>query len=215
MELKGKKVNVLGDSITEGVGASCIEKAFPSVMKELGEFEVVRNYGISGTRVARQIIAPGEEVTSFDHDYCERYVDMDDDADIIVVFGGTNDFGHGNAEFGTLENTTPDTFCGAVDYLMRGLIEKYPTSEIVFLTPLHRSEEDNVNSHGYVLSDYREVILEAAEKYSIPVLDLYGMGGIQPRIKAQLDAFMPDGLHPNDAGHYKVARRICEFLKTL
>ena len=34
MELKGKKINVLGDSITAGVGASVPEKAFINLLSE-------------------------------------------------------------------------------------------------------------------------------------------------------------------------------------
>ena len=53
MELKGKKINFLGDSITEGVGVSCAEHRYPDLIAaDCGC--IVRNYGISGTRIARQ-----------------------------------------------------------------------------------------------------------------------------------------------------------------
>ena len=35
---------------------------------------------------------------------------MDSDADVVVVFGGTNDFGHGDAKLGTFESRDPYTF---------------------------------------------------------------------------------------------------------
>ncbi len=38
---------------------------------------------------------------------------MDNDADIIIVFGGTNDFGNGDAPFGEMSDRTPYTFYGA------------------------------------------------------------------------------------------------------
>ena len=56
MDLKGKKVNILGDSITEGVGASCKETRYADVLSDLGQFAVIRNYGISGTRIANQSV---------------------------------------------------------------------------------------------------------------------------------------------------------------
>ena len=43
----------LGDSITEGVGASAPENVYVNLVAKTMQFEVV-NYGISGTRIARQ-----------------------------------------------------------------------------------------------------------------------------------------------------------------
>ena len=54
MELKGRIVNVLGDSITEGVGASCEANRFTDVLWREYELQKVNNYGISGSRIAKQ-----------------------------------------------------------------------------------------------------------------------------------------------------------------
>ncbi|MBQ8525008.1 MAG: SGNH/GDSL hydrolase family protein [Clostridia bacterium] len=213
MELKGKKVNFLGDSITEGVGTSCEAAMFPNIIAKEAELAVARNYGVSGSRIARQKLAEGEGRDP--RDYCERFEEMDDDADIVIVFGGTNDYGHGNADFGGDSDRTPDTYCGAVHYLMEGLLNKYPTADIVFLTPIHRDGETIRNMHGRVLKEYVDEIRVAAEQYSIPVLDLFASGGIYPQFEGQKKALCPDGLHPNDAGNLKIARRIISFLKTL
>ena len=53
MKLNGKKVYFLGDSITEGAGASSYEKSYVPVFAEISGAEV-KNYGLSGTRIARQ-----------------------------------------------------------------------------------------------------------------------------------------------------------------
>ena len=111
MELSGKKINFLGDSITEGVGASAPDKVYHQVILRKYGLAAARNYGISGTRYARQI-TPTLNEPRFDLDFCQRYAGMDDDADIVVVFGGTNDFGHGDAPIGTPDDRTPDTFWG-------------------------------------------------------------------------------------------------------
>ncbi len=212
MELKGLKVNFLGDSITESYGPSSQEFAYHSILaKEVG-FSEVRNYGISGTRIAEQL----PEADSTDaNNYCRRYKTMEQEADLIVVFGGTNDYGHGNAPFGSDTDRTSQSYCGALHVLMRGLIEKYPTAEIVFITPLHRQNENVPNMHGKILKDYVDALKIAAEQYSIPVLDLYSVSGICPDIAAQRDALCPDGLHPNDAGHKIIASRLKSFLENL
>lgn len=216
MELKGKTIVFLGDSITEGVGASCTENRFSDVLVRMAEFGNSYNHGISGTRIARQQVIDREHLRWDENSFCERFVRMEDDADIVLVFGGTNDYGHGDAPFGTFEDRTMDTYCGAVHYLMRGLIEKYPAAKIVFVTPLHRQNDAVPNASNHLpLKAYVDKIRETAEYYSIPVLDLYASANICPDIQLQREMYVPDGLHPNDAGAEKIAMRMKSFLETL
>ena len=117
MQLEGKTINFLGDSITQGVGVSALEFVYPNLIKEKYGLEKANNYGISGTRFAKQT-KPSDE-PSFDLDFCSRVAEMDPDADAVVVFGGTNDFGHGDAPLGCPDDRTKDTFWGACHELMR------------------------------------------------------------------------------------------------
>lgn len=218
MELKGTKINFLGDSITEGVGASRHENAYCMVIER--EYEAIcQNYGISGTRIAKQH-TPSDN-PRFDMDFCSRVEDMDADADIVVVFGGTNDFGHGDAPLGSMSDRTPDTFYGALHTLYRSLIEKYPESQIVVLTPLHRTKEDNPRGERNktydvgTLKTYVEIIREVAEYYSLPILDLYKESGLQPNVPIINEKYFAGGLHPNDEGHKILARKIAKFLESL
>lgn len=79
------KINFLGDSITYGVGASSPEKCFVSRVSALTGAET-DNYGISGTRIARQS-RPSADKT-FDYDFLMRSEVMDKNADFVFVFGG-------------------------------------------------------------------------------------------------------------------------------
>ena len=98
------------------------------------------------------------------------------------------------------------------------LVEDFPNSRIFVITPLHCcGEEDGYfNDSGRrndgTLLDYVNAILEVAANYSIDVLDLYRTSGIQPRIAVQREMFMPDGVHPNDAGNEIIANKILAFL---
>ena len=114
MDLKGKKIAFLGDSITEGVGVENQNLRYDRRMAEKYGIEAV-NFGISGTRLAHQRKA--SDKPRFDLCFCGRAYDLPKDSDIIVVFGGTNDYGHGDAPFGTDTDTTPDTYCGAVHFI--------------------------------------------------------------------------------------------------
>jgi lysophospholipase L1-like esterase len=216
MELKGTKINFLGDSITEGAGTSSHDKMFTMLIeREYGA--ICQNYGIGGTRIARQK-TPTEE--KWDRDFISRVPEMDNDADIVVVFGGTNDFGHGDAPLGTMDDRTPYTFYGALHCLYTALTEKYPDVPVVILTPLHRLNEDSPKGDNKpapvgTLKEYVNIIREVAEYYSLPVLDLFKESGLQPKIPVIQQKYVPDGLHPNDDGNAILAHKIARFLETL
>lgn len=218
MILLGKSINFLGDSITEGVGASSPDKCYVEVLHKTYGLAAARNYGIGGTRITPQS-HPSDD-PQWDKDFCGRYDLMDNNADIVVVFGGTNDFGHGFAPFGVVGDTTLATFCGACDYLYKHLKAKYPQAKIVVVTPTHRSNENEPCGDGYkpagpLLAEYVSAILQiAAAANDLPILDLFNKqpacasGTLQPE-------FFPDGLHPNDPGHAILAELIGEFLQRL
>lgn len=212
MNLQGLKINFLGDSITEGYGCSSDDAKFTSLIAAQ-HGAITRCYGISGTRLARQK-TPSENLRH-DLDFPSRVAEMDPDADLIVVFGGTNDFGHGDAPFGDFSDHTVWTFCGALHTLYTALLEKYPEATIMVMTPLHRSTEAIPNMHGKVLEDYVDAIRKAAEYYSLPVLDLYATYGVQPAVPVMKEKYMPDGLHPNDAGQMILANKIAKFIERL
>ncbi len=218
MELKGKIINFLGDSITEGAGSSCHEKRFTNLIAT-NTGAICNNYGIGGTRIAEQL-TPSKELI-WDKTFGSRVAEMEKDADYVIVFGGTNDFGHGDAPLGTMYDRTTKTFYGALHLLYISLIEKYPTAKIGVITPLHRCNEDNMRGDGDKLQDvatlktYVEIIREVAEYYSLPVLDLFKGSGLQPKIPVIQEMYMPDGLHPNDNGYEILADKITKFIETL
>ena len=218
MELKGKVINFLGDSITEGVGASSTEKNYVSLMEKSCELKEARNYGIGGTRIARQSVMSD---SPFDNDFNMR-ADIMEDADLVVVFGGTNDYGHGQAELGKFSDREVFTFYGAMHTLCLKLIKKYTSNKIVFLTPLHRMNEDTMQGtwkpegvEQRPLIDYVNAIREVCEYYSIPVLDMYKEGQMPGNVWNWCEKYMPDGLHPNDKGYEIIANKLKKFLENL
>ncbi len=220
MELKGKKISFLGDSITEGVGVENIaDNRYDNVIKRTCGLCEVCNYGISGTRLAHQSAA--SEKPRFDLCFCGRAYDLDPESDIIVVFGGTNDYGHGDAPFGEMKDKTPDTFTGAVDFLMTLLKTEYSGKQIVFMTPARRAGDKAVSEHPSKRPDARElyayvdVIVKKGCEHGIPVLNLYENLGIDPNIDAEMEKYTADGLHFNDLGHSMIAERLIDFLKQI
>lgn len=216
MELKNKTVLFLGDSITAGSGVSSPEKNYVSVFAEISG-AVVKNYGVGGTRIARQ--RRKSDYAEHDRDFLLRADEMQPDAD-VVVFGGTNDFGHGDAKIGDFNSRSEYTFYGAMHCLCEKLINKYPNALIVFITPLHRlSENDPVNEIGIPnelpLSGYVSIEKEVAGYYGLPVLDLFNTSGMQPSVEIIKKEYMPDGLHPSDNGARRIAERLYGFLSIM
>lgn len=202
MELKNKRIVFLGDSITEGHGTSSEEKVFHQLIKQKYELELACNCGIGGTRIAQRKV-PSYEATRYDLYFGLRAQVMPRDVDTIVVFGGTNDYGHENGvELGEITSNDNFTFNGALNNLINLLKNNYPTSTIVILTPLHRTNENvSINGTGYILKDYADAIISAANRHNIKLIDLFNELELNPN---DISLF-PDGLHPNDEGHLILA----------
>lgn len=224
MDFAGKTVAFLGDSITEGVGVADIADCrYDNRLKKMLGLGQVYNYGIGGTRLAHQSV-PSEK-PRYDLCFCGRAYNLDKSADLIVVYGGVNDWIHGDAPFGEMTDTTPATFCGGVDFLMRLLKSEYENIPVVFMTPAHANFDGMSDAFpstravkkpdAKALEAYVNVIEEKGRQYSIPVLNLYRDLGIDPNNQQDKEAYTADGLHFNDEGHAVLAQRLAQFLETL
>ncbi len=217
MELKNKKILFLGDSITEGIGVSDPKNIYWKRLEQDGC--EVYSYGVSGTRIAPQATLKIDPRIDDDY-FATRIPAMEPGADVIVVFGGTNDYGHGDTALGFMEDRTTDTFYGSLHCLYLSLQEKYPNAKIVVMTPLHRDNENMVYNGFHVrtvgnLETYVNIIKEVAESYQLPILDLYHDCEINPNIQSHKERYVPDGLHPNDSGHEILYHTLRDFLKEI
>ena len=211
---KGKKITILGDSITygyDGTDASLVSKPYPLLVKELLGASSVYNYGMSGST-----IGGGGSGTTYKGSTPMniRYADMLD-ADYVLVLGGVNDYCASTIPLGTKGDSTNQTFYGALKILIEGLITKYPLGRIGFMTPLRKQGDTTTNNQGSTLKEYRNAIIEMCEDYCIPVLDLYTKGGCHPENATWRTNNLPDGLHPNQSYYEKLARQIASFILSL
>lgn len=214
MILKEKWVTFLGDSITEGVGVSNIENRYDNLLQKRFDFKL-RNRGVSGTRIAYQS-TPSLDHPQFDLYFCGRAETIPADNELILVFGGTNDFGHGRAPFGTFEDKTPDTYCGAVRFLIKILKQK--SKRIVFMTPATRRDyKDHVayqSPDKKTFTEYVDAMIKICGEEGVDVFDLFrnGPDASDPVI---CEKYFPDGLHPNDEGHKVIAKLLGDYLENL
>ena len=194
-------INFLGDSITEGLKWQKKEIFCFYLSKWLNIR--INNQGYHATRIARQ--------DDDDKDFNFRLKDLDEKADFTFIFGGTNDYGMGEAELGDINSDSYYTFYGALKNLVKDLLSKFNNDKICFILPLSRFEEDKIIKHG-TLQKYRDIIKEICDLNKIDTLDLCKELPI-PNTEGKSE-FFKDGLHPNKQGHKLIARNIIKYLKS-
>ncbi len=214
----GASAVFLGDSITYGTGT---DKPYYTCMDEKGVFQSVLAMGVAGSCISSQ-----SDYGSGNSPLIHRYSSIPD-SDLIVVFMGTNDYGH-ETPLGSPSDTTDVSFYGALNVIIPGIQAQHPDSQLVFVTPLHRygfgsskilgtqfTYDHIANGRGHTLSDYVDAIKAVCAKYSVPIIDLYKEYPVDPSDSADRVAYMPDGLHPNAIGHEMIADLICRGLLTI
>lgn len=210
MILDGKKIAFLGDSITFGGCVSDMNNSYVNRVKRSADWAELHNCSLSGSRIGNYI---GQDPRGIGPSFVERFPGMPDGMDIVVVFGGTNDFGIGNEPIGEITDETADTFNGALNILMKGLKVKYPDAFIVFMTPLHRRTENIPNEFtGAVLPEYIAAIRERAAYYGIHIMDLYAAESLKPTEAYYETMIIGDGIHPNEKGHEVIAEEVMKYL---
>ena len=218
-----KNLLCLGDSMTYGTGTTTIYYQY--LNRNLGKFTTT-NYGVGGSSITPKTGDFPEWDTA--ESFLERYSSMSNNGDVIIVFGGVNDWVTGRA-LGTMSSTDTYTFYGAMKSLCDGLIDKYPNKQIVFFTSpqndyvyrkasipednQYYNNVDGYNRLGLKLEDYTKAMKEVCDVYGIPCdrLDTkcwYGLSG-----QLQDGTISSDGLHPNANGHKIIAKNMANFIK--
>ena len=123
----------------------------------------------------------------------------------------------------------PHTYRGRINIALSKLKDTYPTKQIVLLTPIHRayfySSEKNIqpseayqNGCGEYIDAYIQSVKEAGNLWAVPVIDLNSLCGLYPLANAHAQYFKSaetDLLHPNDAGHRRMALTLLYQLQIL
>lgn len=121
------------------------------------------------------------------------------------------------------------SFTGNINRVLSYLKHNYPDKQIIMMTPIHRAfakfSENNVqpdenwsNGLGLYIEEYIKTLREGAMLWSIPVIDLYSDSGLFPMEENHVQYFHhgeSDLLHPNDNGHYRIARTIQARLNSI
>lgn len=216
----------IGDSITYGVGASDKSCRYSTILAGmLGAREV--NLGVSGT----SLCTDGPRTCNFSKLTADNLAG----ADIVTIKMGINDWAAAKEncyDLGVLGSDDTSTIYGAAAMWCKRITElkateQYNDTRFYFVTPVVTSWNSSVTSvrdydqfktniHGFTLRDLCEAIINTCEVYDIPVLDMNLDSGIYYNSPEDdcASAYFGDGVHPNDAGHAKLARSMYAALMT-
>ena len=209
--LDGLKWACYGDSITSAVAAAAIGATnyHQQIAAKTGIIPI--DYGVGGSRIARPT---GITITDC---MTDRIPSGDVTADIITLMGGVNDATSslGVTPLGVMSDRTTTTFYGALHVACLALLERFPSKGIGLITQTPR--------HNYMSAQlpYVNAMIEVAQYYSIPCLDLNRSSGLYPDSVYYYTNYFGDtnpdayGLHPNTIGHSVIARQILQFIMKL
>ncbi|MCC8409909.1 SGNH/GDSL hydrolase family protein [Mucilaginibacter sp. UR6-1] len=214
--LKGKNIAFLGDSITtaprsqDGITANNI---YWGLIRDRYGCNVYAN-GVPGSCIAQK-----SGVSAFTTDSRWQSLNSTFTPDAVVVFGGTNDFGGQNIPLGTYADseTGKTTFYSALKYLFHSLQDRYKGSKIFFMTPMQRADRGfpslNVTT-GFYMSEFQDAIQKVAKDYGIIIIDTNQNSGFNyyNMVSGGTSPWSPDGLHPNIAGHARLADYVGNIL---
>lgn len=224
-KLFGKSVKFTGDSIC---AADTDTPSKAGWAKRIGEGKGMswENFAVGGGTLIDHTLV-GSSFTISDTDF-------GDGADYIILEGGTNDAdrigsilnGNVPALFGSYDlmdytsNFTDQTFCGAVEMLLKKVVTTYPTAKVGFII----APKMGVVSTGYSAETnnrraYFEVIITLCKKWGVPVLNLWDECTMNPRLASHYTSgqnyLYVDGQHPTQKGYDLITPIIQSWMETL
>ena len=209
-KLANKSICFMGDSITYGLNGAThkqTENPYPTIIKNNTNC-ISYNYGINGSTL-------GGVDTGSNNPMIERIKNIPT-SDIIVVFGGSNDFGSGVAiPLGNSSDKENTSFYGSLDIMCNYLLNNFPTKKYCFITPLRRGSSNYKNTFNNSLDQYANAIIQKCKEYCIPYLDLYNFYGFNTYNSNVVSNIVIDSVHPNQIGYNILADKIQSFLETL
>ena len=193
--LNGKKLTVIGDSITEHNYRATTN--WPMYISQWTGASI-QNLGVSGSGFAN----PGR--------YIDRISSIQGDPDVIGVAMSFNDFSSG-LPLGTATDTGDTTIAGYVNDFFTALIAAYPTTPIICYCqgPWYGFHPGTTNGDNYF-----NLVKAICLAHSVPFYGgLYEGGVLRPWIEANCEVYykseetgVVDDVHPNSEGHKSIAR---------
>ena len=199
-KISGLKVGMIGDSIAAASTAGIV--GYNDLLVEDGA--ILSDYSLDGAKLVAGVNSIQDQLT--------QLISENDNLDVILVEGQTNDITSsssptplGSISDSYTEEFDTQTFSGALENIFKQLKIKYLGALVIYIR-VHQMDSRNSD----LQKQYGERAVEIAEKWSVPVCDLYKSGGLNSKIPQMKQQFtltnkVPtgDGTHPNSDGYLK------------
>ena len=213
--LHGKKLVVFGDSMA--YGHTIPESVWTKLLAEKHGM-ILTNFAQNGTTITRKTTTmSGATFLDTDSVHAKVMNNLNNpvEADYIIVFGGTNDIARNDqCPLGAIDDTSSQTFYGALNAICQRLIQTYPIGHICFITPYVRNAGLATTE---ISKQYVKAIHDVCEKYGgIPVFDNTVNGALDFSNSYQVNTLtMKDSYHLNEDGHKRAMHKYEVFLQSI
>lgn len=179
------RVACIGNSITEGIGASSGSKNYPSLLQVgLGSTYEVKNFGISGSTMSMNADAP-----YMTHSRGSYQAALNYNPNIVIIKLGTNDAANRN-----WNDKTRSTLKEDYTTMVRAFQALSTKPTIYMCLPCYLPEGNTHGRDSYLTTGVIPIIQQVAEETGVEVIDCH-----TPFVGR--DWLLGDLLHPNDLGY--------------
>lgn len=211
-KLKGKKILVIGDSISTDYYGS-----YPKWVTAL-----IKAHYLPLDTVNNSIHATGfvADAGTAGNDFFSRLKSVENKSsfDLVIVFGGINDY-----SLYKQEDSISTIFTNAVDAFFEYLVNNYVNARFGVIKPM-LCNRPGAADNAHKIRLYADYIAGAAKKYAIPALNMTDESGFNPFITQLYERWsllpsgqeLHDGIHPNEEFERKfMAPQIKHFIDGL
>ncbi|MBQ8797180.1 MAG: SGNH/GDSL hydrolase family protein [Oscillospiraceae bacterium] len=220
--LEGKKIVYDGDSICESRTGTTANNG--------GGYAKIIADTVGGTYVNNAVSGALLSSSTERHSVVDSLSALPTDGDLYCFEGGYNDYWQ-DVPVGTCDSADytgavdTSTICGALESIFRYCLSVFVGRPVCFVI-VHKCQNTGhtANSTGKTFKDYRDVMIQVCEKYSIPYYDAFTKSGLNGWNEAQSNAYLTasvsgdsDGVHPNEQGYkrYYVPQLIALFISMM
>jgi lysophospholipase L1-like esterase len=206
-KVRGKRISILGDSISTLTGGGNAGLIYPQ--QYWGILESEQNCNTYVNAIGGTTIKVGGQGTAMSSDTRINTLNSEFEPELIFVFGGVNDFLQ-DIVIGNLGDTGNSTsFYGALDYMYRKIQTDY-NARVFHILPMHNKFSQSgftvpeYNGFNY-LTDYIKAIREVAARYGVGIINTFDDSGIT---SFNIDELADDGIHVKSEGHRMIYNTI-------
>ena len=197
--MKKMTIVMLGDSITNGVRVGVKEEdTFRHLLqKDLSQAVEVVNAGVNGDITTTAIHRLERDVLG----YCPNYV---------TIMFGVNDAGYYRPATDSMADTprvTAEDFRSNLEVIIKA-VQKIRAKPVLVtpvpMNPFYAHKDFPAyleNGLNYLVDEYADIIRDLASRDNLPLIDVHRAFSADPGT----DRLVPDGIHPNKAGHRFIA----------